>query len=153
MLRRPEGATVDEVVRATAWQRHTVRGVFLVRQFEEILNIWPQFASKVASASMEELRRERPRPRAADDFSTIRARMEELRQIILRKITPLRRLGPGEPPIRSARYGEGVAPSYEHPWPILHGRAPFSKASAWGLPVADGSPCRPSRFARYRSHP
>ena len=51
MLRRPEGATVDEVVRATAWQRHTVRGVFLVRQFEEILNIWPQFASKVASAS------------------------------------------------------------------------------------------------------
>jgi hypothetical protein len=82
MLRRPEGATVDEVVRATAWQRHTVRGVFLVRQFEEILNIWPQFASKVASASMEELRRERPRPRAADDFSTIRARMEELRQII-----------------------------------------------------------------------
>ena len=31
MLRRPEGATVDEVVRATGWQRHTVRGVFLVR--------------------------------------------------------------------------------------------------------------------------
>jgi hypothetical protein len=51
MLRRPEGATVDEVVRATGWQRHTVRGVFLVRQFEEILNIGPQFASKVASAS------------------------------------------------------------------------------------------------------
>src|ERR1700730_13298584 len=44
-------ATVDEVVRATRWQRHTVRGVFLVRQFEEILNIGPQFASKVASAS------------------------------------------------------------------------------------------------------
>jgi hypothetical protein len=51
MLRRPEGATVDEVVRATGWQRHTVRGVFLVRQSEEILNIGPQFASKVASAS------------------------------------------------------------------------------------------------------
>ena len=29
MLRRPEGATVDEVARATGWQRHTVRGVFL----------------------------------------------------------------------------------------------------------------------------
>jgi len=28
MLRRPEGATVEEVVRATGWQRHTVRGVF-----------------------------------------------------------------------------------------------------------------------------
>ena len=28
MLRRPAGATVDEVVRATGWQRHTVRGVF-----------------------------------------------------------------------------------------------------------------------------
>ena len=28
MLCRPEGATVDEVVRATGWQRHTVRGVF-----------------------------------------------------------------------------------------------------------------------------
>ena len=28
MLRRPEGATVDEVARATGWQRHTVRGVF-----------------------------------------------------------------------------------------------------------------------------
>jgi uncharacterized protein DUF3489 len=28
MLRRAEGATVDEVVRATGWQRHTVRGVF-----------------------------------------------------------------------------------------------------------------------------
>ena len=28
MLRRPEGASVDEVARATGWQRHTVRGVF-----------------------------------------------------------------------------------------------------------------------------
>jgi hypothetical protein len=28
MLRRPGGATVDEVVRVTGWQRHTVRGVF-----------------------------------------------------------------------------------------------------------------------------
>jgi hypothetical protein len=28
MLRRPEGATVDEVVTAMGWQRHTVRGVF-----------------------------------------------------------------------------------------------------------------------------
>jgi hypothetical protein len=28
MLRRPEGATVDEVVSAMGWQRHTVRGVF-----------------------------------------------------------------------------------------------------------------------------
>jgi len=31
-------------------------------------------------ARMEELRRERVRPRAADDFTTIRARMEELRR-------------------------------------------------------------------------
>ena len=28
MLRRSEGATVDEVASATGWQRHTVRGVF-----------------------------------------------------------------------------------------------------------------------------
>jgi hypothetical protein len=28
MLRRPEGATVDQVAIATGWQRHTVRGVF-----------------------------------------------------------------------------------------------------------------------------
>ncbi len=28
MLRRPEGATVEEVARATGWQRHTVRGAF-----------------------------------------------------------------------------------------------------------------------------
>jgi hypothetical protein len=28
MLRRPEGATVDEVASATGWQRHTVHGVF-----------------------------------------------------------------------------------------------------------------------------
>ena len=28
MLRRARGATVDEVVSATGWQRHTVRGVF-----------------------------------------------------------------------------------------------------------------------------
>ena len=28
MLRRPQGATVDEVAGATGWQRHTVRGVF-----------------------------------------------------------------------------------------------------------------------------
>jgi hypothetical protein len=28
MLRRPEGATVNEVASATGWQRHTVRGVF-----------------------------------------------------------------------------------------------------------------------------
>jgi hypothetical protein len=28
MLRRPEDATVEEVVRATGWQCHTVRGVF-----------------------------------------------------------------------------------------------------------------------------
>ena len=28
MLRRPEGATVDEVASAMGWQRHTVRGFF-----------------------------------------------------------------------------------------------------------------------------
>src|SRR5262249_52389104 len=28
MLRRAEGATVDEMARATGWQHHTVRGVF-----------------------------------------------------------------------------------------------------------------------------
>ena len=28
MLRRPEGATVDEVASVTGWQRHTVRCVF-----------------------------------------------------------------------------------------------------------------------------
>jgi len=28
MLRRPEGATVDEVASETGWRRHTVRGVF-----------------------------------------------------------------------------------------------------------------------------
>src|SRR5258705_6320047 len=28
MLRRPEGATVDEVASVTGWQRHTVRGGF-----------------------------------------------------------------------------------------------------------------------------
>src|SRR5215470_16072940 len=28
LLRRPEGATVDEVASATRWQRHSVRGVF-----------------------------------------------------------------------------------------------------------------------------
>jgi hypothetical protein len=28
MLRLPEGATVDELVSVTGWQRHTVRGVF-----------------------------------------------------------------------------------------------------------------------------
>ena len=28
MLRRPEGATVDEVASATGWQRHTIRGIF-----------------------------------------------------------------------------------------------------------------------------
>ena len=28
MLRRPEGATVDEVASATGWQRHTVRSIF-----------------------------------------------------------------------------------------------------------------------------
>src|SRR5262245_4454034 len=34
MLRRPEGATVDEVAYATGWQRHTVRGVFSGRSEE-----------------------------------------------------------------------------------------------------------------------
>ena len=28
MLRRPEGATIDELVSVTGWQRHTVRGLF-----------------------------------------------------------------------------------------------------------------------------
>jgi hypothetical protein len=28
MLRRPEGAMVDDAVSATGWQRHTVRGVY-----------------------------------------------------------------------------------------------------------------------------
>ena len=28
MLRRPEGATIDEVASAMGWQRHTVRGLF-----------------------------------------------------------------------------------------------------------------------------
>jgi len=26
MLRRPEGATIDQIVKATGWQKHTVRG-------------------------------------------------------------------------------------------------------------------------------
>ena len=26
MLRRPEGATIDQIVEATGWQRHTIRG-------------------------------------------------------------------------------------------------------------------------------
>ena len=34
----------------------------------------------IIRARMEELRLERGRPRAADDFTTIRARMEELRR-------------------------------------------------------------------------
>ena len=34
----------------------------------------------IIRARMEELRRERVRPRAADDFATIRARIEELRR-------------------------------------------------------------------------
>ena len=28
MLARPEGATIDEIVASTGWQRHTVRGAF-----------------------------------------------------------------------------------------------------------------------------
>jgi hypothetical protein len=28
LLRRPEGATIDEVRAATGWQPHTVRGLF-----------------------------------------------------------------------------------------------------------------------------
>src|SRR5258705_6599638 len=40
-------------------------------------------------ARMEELRRERARPRAADDFAMIRARMEELRRERDRKSTRL----------------------------------------------------------------
>ena len=28
MLRRPEGATIDEIASAMSWQRHTVRGLF-----------------------------------------------------------------------------------------------------------------------------
>ncbi len=27
MLRRPEGATIDEIAVATGWQRHSVRGM------------------------------------------------------------------------------------------------------------------------------
>jgi len=27
-IRRPEGATIDEIVAATGWQPHTVRGAF-----------------------------------------------------------------------------------------------------------------------------
>ena len=28
MLQRPEGATIDQIMQATGWQRHTVRGAF-----------------------------------------------------------------------------------------------------------------------------
>ena len=41
-------------------------------------------------ARMEELRRERARPRAADDFAMIRARMEELRHERAPKCWPKR---------------------------------------------------------------
>ena len=45
MLRRPEGATVDEVVSATGWQRHTVRGV-LLRHVEEEARAHPRFSQR-----------------------------------------------------------------------------------------------------------
>jgi hypothetical protein len=42
-------------------------------------------------ARMEDLRRERARPRAADDFSTTRARMEELRRERAQVLAEVRR--------------------------------------------------------------
>jgi hypothetical protein len=56
-------------------------------------------------ARMEELRRERSRPRAADDFPMIRARMEELRreraQILRSRPCPYRQ-SRDEPPFSQA---------------------------------------------------
>jgi hypothetical protein len=52
-------------------------------------------------ARPEELRRERARPRAPDDFAMIRARMEELRRVAAARILAEpdldRRGGPGRP--------------------------------------------------------
>ena len=81
-------------------------------------------------ARMEELRRERARPRAADDFRVIRARMEELRreraQVSGRKNEPF-----GEPPealpsCREKRIGPKAEPA---------GAAPHVSATARRAPM------------------
>jgi hypothetical protein len=43
MLRRPEGATVDEVASVMGWQRHTVRGLFsgTLKSSKPVSNTYP----------------------------------------------------------------------------------------------------------------
>lgn len=38
LLRRPEGASIDQIAEATAWQRHTVRG-FLSKAIKKNLGL------------------------------------------------------------------------------------------------------------------
>ena len=60
-------------------------------------------------ARMEELRRERARPRAADDFSTIRARMEELRRERAQVLVGVRRRSLIHP--RTCHHAASTGPS------------------------------------------
>ena len=81
-------------------------------------------------ARMEELRRERARPRAADDFRMIRARMEELRreraQVSAQKKRAVRRTTQALPSCREKRIGLEAEPA---------GAAPHVSATARRAPM------------------
>src|SRR4051794_13964228 len=62
MLRRPEGATVDEVAIAMGWQRHTVRGLFS-GTLKKKLGLALARPKRSAAGSIASLSRSRHEPR------------------------------------------------------------------------------------------
>ena len=92
MLRRSEGATVDEVASATGWQRHTVRGVFSGTLKKKLGSLWPRPKRSVAGSTAS------PGRRACETPSPRRFGSRALRRAVVRPRSQRRPEGPTAKP-------------------------------------------------------
>jgi Protein of unknown function (DUF3489) len=145
MLRRPEGAAVEEVASVTGWQHHTVRGVFSGTLKKKLgLTLAPPRRNAVASTAS-------PNPRAHDPANPRHFGSPALWRAVARFRSPRRVVG--RPTVRCrrsrgrwrdcrvsrsvyARAASCVAPTASH-W-----------TASWPQPrSAHPSPCKPAARA------